>query len=260
MGAVVGAFAAVSRNLVVMQRNSDRDQVERIILDQIRRDFAGLHPLRLSAEDQADPLDPTAAAAPLPSDEPMVGVTFVGEDAQGPNGEPMDNVRFTATLGGASAASANDYQAAGRGDLAEVMYKLDLDDATPERGLLRVVNWQPGLAADETQAEVLELAPEATSFDLRYYSDVPRDGADAQGWSPDWQDAESAPAALAIRLGLTTPDDPEAEERIVQMTLRLPLRAPAARPLEQLAPPADPLAGEPGAEGGHDLEERVTGR
>ncbi|MBI5833022.1 MAG: hypothetical protein HZB16_12060 [Armatimonadetes bacterium] len=224
-------FSATTRNLTTLERRSELDQTARIALDQMRRDLASLHPIQItqSAETDAATTGTSTASTGTTTTQQQAGVTFVGEDHAGNDSRPQDVVRFTATVSGASTSSRADRLSPGRGDLAEVLYKLDLDDATPERGLVRVINWQPGLTGTESQPEVTELAPMATSFDVRYYTDTEREGADAQGWCLDWQDLQQVPVAVAVKLGLT-PDRPEAMEEIVSLTVRLPLRAARYRP------------------------------
>ncbi len=223
LGAVFGVFSATTRNLTQLERRSEQDQTARIALDQLRRDLASLHPIQITQTAETD------SGTSTDSTEQQAGVTFVGEDHTGDQGRAEDVLRFTATVSGAETASHGDRLSPGRGDLAEVMYKLDLDEATPEHGLVRVVNYQPGLTGTESQPEVTELAPTATSFDVRYYTDTEREGADAEGWCLDWQDLQQVPVAAAIRLGLT-PDRPGATEEVVSLTVRLPLRSARYRP------------------------------
>lgn len=115
-----------------------------------------------------------------------LGESFEGRSARD-HGLPGDELLFPTTgrtpVGGASAF---------------VRLYLDLDPATPERGLVAELL---GRVMDEPRR--VELAPQATGIEILYRPDV--DGP--VEWAPSWEGQDALPRALEIRLA-DRPEDP----------------------------------------------------
>jgi hypothetical protein len=219
--------------MTVGERQAALDQTARVVLAQLGRELSSVYPMQLtdtSGAKATTAASSAATAATSSSPAATTGVTFVGED----HGD-RDVLRFTAVLAGAErgVATAGAKAAAGaglsaggaaaRGDLAEIMYALAEPEDQPLRGLIRRVNFQPGLSPQEARPQAAELTPLATSFVLRFWSDTDRPDATPDGWCSDWQDPAQVPGAVSITLGLT-PDTPGAPEQRYHLTVPLPLR------------------------------------
>lgn len=200
-------------------------QTARAVLGDLRRELGSVYPMKvpLSEDDQkALGLDATVTSV----------VSFAGENAETADGAPNDNLRFTAVDATVNRGGHP------RFDLVEVMYHLDDDPTTPERGLVREVNHQPGLNVDENQPpERTTITPLATAFSVRFWispEEADADGIQTEdGWVDEWSDPNKLPAAVEVGLGLT-PSRPNAPERRFRMIVRLPIRAPRPDPREQV--------------------------
>ncbi len=265
LSSVYGVFVSTTRAIDTVDAQAELQQTARVILGDLRREIGSVYPLYvpLSEEDQAA----LAEDAAVP---PEGLVSFAGEDAADEDGRPLDNLRFTAVVSGANEGGPS------RFDIAELVYRIDDDPATPEVGLLRERNDHPGLALD-AEAQILTevLTPLATSLEIRYWPGQSLDPAtgemtssvtsedgqtadamDDDGWMLSWSDPQMLPAAIEVTLGLT-PTAPDAVERVYRMVTTVPIRVPRPDPRQQA---------EQGGQGGDEAaaaepgnEENATG-
>ncbi|MBI2300892.1 MAG: hypothetical protein HYU66_18435 [Armatimonadetes bacterium] len=223
LGGIYTVFQTTTRNLRAVEEEGELTQTARVVLSQLRRELGSVYPMRIpvSEEDRAK----------LGDSVPEEGlVSFAGEDAEGPDGQPRDNLRFTAVV-------ASDKPGARQGfDLAELMYQIDDDTDTPESGLVRRSNHHPGLSVSEDEPpELLPLTPLATALNVRYFVGDQTDETGAlpagtdDGWVDGWSDPDRLPSAIEITLGLT-PDRPDAVERRFRAILCVPIRTPRPDP------------------------------
>ena len=237
LSSVYGVFISTTRAIDTVSAQAELQQTARVILGDLRREIGSIYPLYvpLSEEDMAT-LDPDTTVP----DQGLI--SFAGEDAEDPDGRASDNLRFTAVIAGANEGGPT------RFDIAELVYRIDDDPDTPERGLVREHNDHPGLAIDAEQQIVTEvLTPLATSLQIRYWpgqtvdpetgevtSSVSEESAavdmmDEDGWMLSWSDPSMLPAAIEVTLGLT-PDEPDAPERQYRMVTTVPIRVPRPDP------------------------------
>jgi prepilin-type N-terminal cleavage/methylation domain-containing protein len=203
--AVFGTLAAgrdASRRTEVV---GELDQIARQALDRIAADFQLVRrPLEAfdtgfvgldggeddpaGARDTADVV--TASPLPVPGS---------------PGGPPAD-----------LAAAAAGTPATAGADLARVLWAIDEDDATPERGLVR--REQRLLTAVTTDLDAsldaVEIAPEAVGLRLRYLGDA--------GWVDAWDSRQLDALPHAVEIGLTVRLDRHGEihERSVRTVVR----------------------------------------
>lgn len=203
-----------------LERRGELEQTARVVLDRLRAELSSVYPVQLtaSADEQAS----------LGSTTQVNGLTFIVTHDSAETGARTDALAFTATLHGAerglSAARAErGTSASGRGDLVEVRYRLQ-----PGTGLVRQLDERPGLAADEAEPRSEVLTPLATSFGVLCYADAQRPDGSGPGWVDDWQDAHILPAAVTLRLGLTSrrAGSQGAAEQVFEAVIPLPMRAP----------------------------------
>lgn len=222
LGGVYGVYRETSRNLQLVQDRGILTQTARVVLGDLRRELGSVYPMSVPVDE--DTLATMETGTTDPETASQDALTFAGEDAEGPDEQPADNLRFTAAVGGANRGGP------ARSDVAELMYYLDLDEATPVKGLVRQANYHPGLTVDETrEPQTTELTPLATSFNVRFWvpeEEIPEDlQVDDEGWCVEWSSTTTLPAAVEIRLGLT-PNEPNAVERWFRTVVSLPLRTP----------------------------------
>ncbi len=235
LSSIYGVFATTTRNLQTVEAQADLTQTARVVLGDLRRELGSVYPMWV-------PLDEEQRAE-LGSEAPEEGVvSFAGEDAELRDGEPGDNVRFTAAVSGADEGGR-------RFDLCELMYFIDEDEETEERGLVRQCNYRPGLGVDEDleqEIETREVTPLATALDLQYWSgdeEVVSLDPDGDGWIDGWSDPATLPLAIKVTIGLTPPRE-GAQQRTYTMIARLPIRVPKPE-----LRPAEETGGEPAPEG-----------
>lgn len=235
-----GVFQTTSHSIEVVEAEGELTQTARIVLGDLRRELGSIYPLRVPVdENELDALgDQVSEAGAL---------TFAGEDAEDDEGRPLDNLRFTAVVPGAREGQAGF-------DIAEIVYQIDIDELTPEVGLVRLRNDHPGLALDAGQGPRTEpLTPLATSFNVRYWAGDQLAEGEAlsaeDAWVDEWSDPNMLPAAIEISLGLT-PDHEDATERVFSTVVRIPIREPKldvrSLNLEEGAPTDAPGAPEEG--------------
>ncbi|NUP99524.1 MAG: type II secretion system protein [Armatimonadetes bacterium] len=222
LSGVYGVFESASRSIRTAEEQGELTQTARVILSDLRRDLGSVYPMRVTVAEE------DLASSDLPEGG---AVTFAGEDNEDEEGRPRDNLRFTTVVADASRSGA--------ADVAEVIYLIDVDELTPERGLIRRRNDHPGLAVDaEQQIRTEEVSPLATSFNVRYWAgdrlSASEEESTADGWVELWSDPALLPAAVEVELGLT-PDRPNAPEHRYRMVVALPLRSvrPDPRPAAQ---------------------------
>ena len=111
-------------------------------------------------------------------------------------------------------------------DLARVLYFIDDDEATPERGLVRAEQTllNTPTVQEESDLERVELAPEAVSFRLRYCLGT--------AWYDTWdsRQANALPQAVEITLTIRI----ERREEIHERTLKTVVRCLTSPPATQL--------------------------
>lgn len=120
---------------------------------------------------------------------------FVGMDEQSEQFD-ADNLTFVSMV--------NDPTALGQGtsDLAEVQYYIDLDDSTPERGLLRRFDATPD-QDPFTGGTVALLGPRVVMLNITYF--------DGQLWMPEWDSESAIPQAINVQIGLFHPTRQQTE-------------------------------------------------
>ncbi len=87
-------------------------------------------------------------------------------------------------------------------DLCRVQYYVDLDERTPEEGLIRVALPQPvpeDLRDEEVEAATRELGRLVVGLDVAYYDPTEDE------WLPEWQEREGLPGAVRVALVLRDP-------------------------------------------------------
>ncbi len=82
---------------------------------------------------------------------------------------------------------------AGACDIAEIQYYIDLDETTPERWLLRRMDYT--IDTDPfSGGELALLGPRVVSLELQYF--------DGEAWWPEWDSSSAIPIAVNISIGL----------------------------------------------------------
>jgi hypothetical protein len=224
LGGVYGVFKTTHDSIERVDRRTALTQIGRVLVSDLSRELASIYPLEIDLSEQV------GQAGPLGGPGASVGermVTFVGEDEVASDGRDVDTLRFTAAVNDPRRrAEAGEIGPAY--DLAEVLYYIDDDETTPERGLVRQSNDLPGLASEEVGPEVQEISANVVGMNVRYLDD----SGDVPEWVDRWEDLERLPAALELMLYLTP--DPERRDmatvleqgRIVTALIRLPIRQP----------------------------------
>lgn len=80
----------------------------------------------------------------------------------------------------------------GSSDLAEIQYYIDLDADTPERWLLRRMDYTPDLDPF-SGGDIALLGPHVESLDFQYF--------DGQVWWPEWDSTSEIPLAVNVTIG-----------------------------------------------------------
>ncbi|MBN2327527.1 MAG: prepilin-type N-terminal cleavage/methylation domain-containing protein [Candidatus Omnitrophica bacterium] len=118
---------------------------------------------------------------------------FVGYDQL--NGDlPADSLTFISSVNNPVNTGG------GSSDLAEVQYYIDVDDGTPERWLLRRMDYTPD-SDPFTGGELALLGPRVASIDFQYFDGIV--------WQTEWDSSEAIPIAVNITIGLFEADHPE---------------------------------------------------
>lgn len=118
---------------------------------------------------------------------------FVGYDQI--NGDlPADSLTFI------SAINKPINTGGGSSDLAEIQYYIDVDESTPERWLLRRMDYTPD-TDPFSGGELALLGPRVTSLDFQYF--------DGMAWWPEWDSSSEIPMAVNISLGLFEASQPQ---------------------------------------------------
>lgn len=81
----------------------------------------------------------------------------------------------------------------GSSDLAEIQYYIDYDEETPERWLLRRMDYTPDIDPF-SGGDVALLGPHVSSLDFQYF--------DGQMWWPEWDSTSEIPVAVSITIGI----------------------------------------------------------
>jgi hypothetical protein len=239
MGGVYSVFKVAHDGIDRVDRRTALTQTGRVLLSDLSRELASMYPLEidLSSESGATALSGAGLAGAQTS---QTLITFVGEDLVDADGRDVDNLRFTTAAtdprrrysllsqGWEGGAGEEGLNTAPSYDLAEVLYYVDDDDTTPERGLVRQSNELPGLATEEVVPDVQEISEYVIGMNLRYLDD----SEEEPEWVDQWEDTTQLPAALELTLFLTP--DPEVRDldtamehgRVVSTVVRLPIRTP----------------------------------
>lgn len=223
MGGVYGVFKTTHDSIDRVDRRTALTQIGRVLASDLSRELASIYPLEIDLSEQAGP----AGLAGMPGAPTERMVTFVGEDEVASDGRDVDTLRFT-TAANDPRRRAEAGETVPSYDLAEVLYYIDDDETTLERGLVRQSNDLPGLAGETVEPEVQEISENVIGMNVRYLDD----SGESPEWIDQWQNTESLPAALELTLYLTP--DPERRDmatvleqgRVVMAIIRLPIRQP----------------------------------
>ena len=231
LAAVIGAVlaAAVFGTLAAGRDASRRtevtgeiDQIARQSLDRIVGDFRlARQPLKaydsgfvavdggegVDARDEVD----FVTASPLPPPDAIPASTSATGVVAAPASAP------------ARAAARDEIPRGPRIDLARVRYFIDVDESTPERGLVRAESRLLSAAAEDADrdAERTELAPEVVALDLQYFGDAGK----VKEW--DSRQSDALPQAVDVALTVRLERYGEVHERTVRTIVRC-LLVPAA--------------------------------
>lgn len=224
MGGVYGVFKAAHDGIERVDRRTALNQISRVLVSDLSRELANVYPLEIDLSEQAGATGLSEAQF-AQRGERMI--TFVGEDEVASDGRDVDTLRFTSAVNDPR-RQAKEGDMEPSYDLAEVLYYIDDDDTTPERGLVRQSNDRPGLATENVLPEVREISENVVAMNVRYLDD----SEESPEWVDQWEDTASLPAALELTLFLTP--DPERRDmetvleqgRIVSTVVRFPIRQP----------------------------------
>ena len=141
-----------------------------------------------------------------------------------PSGEPLPiDQRDRLTLSVWPPARAFGTEALeGEGALWQVIYRIDDDPETPERGLVREVARVRDLAAGTDPPLPEELAPEVVALEISYF--------DGEAWQATWDSGSSDTLPTSIAVEIVVAREPTERERGSVLRYRIEVSALTARP------------------------------
>lgn len=110
----------------------------------------------------------------------------------------------------------------GEGALWQVIYRIDDDPETPERGLVREVARVRDLAAGTDPPLPEEIAPEVVALQISYF--------DGEDWQATWDSGSSDTLPTSIAIELVLAKEPSERERGSVLRYRIEVSSLTARP------------------------------
>ncbi len=204
LAAVVGlAIAGVLGTLLEAQQRVRARGDQRAVLAAVERRLAadlramlppgGLYAAGLIGEDA-----PSAAGREPLADPDLLAVLRLAAEAEGVDPPPTD-ARDRLTLAVLPPAPAfGEEPPLGEGAIWEVVYEIDDDPATPERGLVRRVTRVRDPATGSLPEPPEELSQQVVGLEASYYD------AQADAWQETWDSgaSDTLPQAISLRLAL----------------------------------------------------------
>jgi len=190
MAGVYGVFRVAQRSIAEAEDSSDLSQIARAVLTEMTRELNNCYPLANPNDDSATPQ-----------------VWFVFTDQEDPATHlPVDALEFVTLTGPGSDLSPISQPHA---DIIGVRYLVHISgtERTPsppsteevEEGLVKFVDYYPGLRSSSYQPEPTLTVPEVRSLNFRF-----RDGT-SEEWLDDWDSAKGLPAAVEVTVGIFAP-------------------------------------------------------
>ncbi|MCA8923159.1 MAG: prepilin-type N-terminal cleavage/methylation domain-containing protein [Planctomycetes bacterium] len=182
-------FVSLRADEAISERGAARAQV-RALASRLRADFNGLVPPGA-----------TYAAGMIGEEAPLGGELMQARDLGDTDPQTVDlSARARLTLAVWEPALAFGVEAPlGEGALVSVIYWLDDDSATEERGLVRQVTRVRDPAPLSDAPPIEELVPDAVAFAASYY--------DGQAWAETYDSTTTLtlPAGVRLRVWVRTP-------------------------------------------------------
>jgi len=232
LGGVFSTFRAGRRSTRFVEARADMAQTGRVVIDKITTDLASLY-VEPPELEQAE--EPGAEAGGTPEEGDVgAGGPDIGGMGAGGVGAGMDDSAEMEDLGAFEADQSDGEEEEklppliGMGDelgrdeaddieftaaigprrrgllpptlLSRVRYYLDIDDATPEEGLMRVENRYLDLTDSEAAQHVEEVSALVQSLNFRYYD------PEEEEWFETWEE-ETPPTAVEVTLVVADPRD-----------------------------------------------------
>jgi len=203
MTGLYATFHVAQQGMEAGKVRAETSQIGRVVLDEIGRDLMNVYPLHVDSEE----VDPELV-------ESLEGVTidlvFIGEDHPPRSSEEKEQDSLSLVTCREPKPGENQVGF----DLMEVTYLIDDDPATPESGLVKIINRVPGLAAETTEPEVEEFSDRVVSLNFRYLN------PETQEWEDEWISGSTLPQAVEISLEID-PVDERAEPVFTMGVVRL---------------------------------------
>lgn len=192
LAGVYGTFRTAQQSVNAAQAASDVNQLGRALLSDITRELSNCYPF-------ADDNETTDQPRPL---------FRAVDDQDSTTGLEVDSLEFVT-------ASAKDRPDEGpRSDLVKVRYEINRVPKLRSAGLLKFLDYYPGLAAVNgsnpalSEAEPAVTVEEVRSLSFRYWD------SESGQWTDQWENQDSLPSAVEVTMGVVTdPAIPLGEEQ-----------------------------------------------
>ncbi|MFA4015277.1 MAG: hypothetical protein RUDDFDWM_000357 [Candidatus Fervidibacterota bacterium] len=212
-----GGLAMVFRAIQLSERTCDEQlkliRVAQAALERISTDLRCCYPMRVQIPQELlsgrgsttatrnFSLLPQSATNTSMSEMPSSIITFLTEDNYNEQMQlEQDSLRFTTAVNDPRSHNEPSY------DVVEVAYYIDVDQKTPEEGLVRAVGLLPGLLSEQVTGKEQKkavLSKNIYSLNLRYFDD-----SNSQ-WLDEWYDFEKLPSMVEVTIGVLTDADVE---------------------------------------------------
>ncbi|HID06610.1 MAG TPA: prepilin-type N-terminal cleavage/methylation domain-containing protein, partial [Armatimonadetes bacterium] len=188
LGGLYGVFRVAHLTVQTADEQVTINQIARVVLDRMTRELRSCYPMWVPVpEDVMQQGAMMGISAQMPTEMPSQVLTFFPEDNYDEQTElDQDSLRFTAAVNDPRGYDEPAY------DLAEIAYYIDVDDETPEEGLVRAVGLLPGLVSEEAteeQRKVTVLSDRVWALNFRFYDD------ETDEWLDTWENLEMLPSA-----------------------------------------------------------------
>ena len=195
LGGLYGVFRVAHLTVQTADEQVTINQIARVVLDRMTRELRSCYPMWVPVpEDVMQQGAMMGISAQMPTEMPSQVLTFFPEDNYDEQTElDQDSLRFTAAVNDPRGYDEPAY------DLAEIAYYIDVDDETPEEGLVRAVGLLPGLVSEEAteeQRKVTVLSDRVWALNFRFYDD------ETDEWLDTWENLEMLPSAIEITIGV----------------------------------------------------------
>ncbi len=182
LAGVYGTFRTAQQSVKAAQAASDVNQLGRSLLSDITRELSNCYPF---ADDNGT------------TDQPRPLFRAV-DDQDSKTGLEADSLEFVT-------ASAKDRPDEGpMSDLVKVRYEINRVPKLRSVGLLKFLDYYPGLAAVKgssptlSESEPAVIVEEVRSLSFRYWD------SETGQWTDQWENQDSLPAAVEVTLGVVT--------------------------------------------------------